>query len=144
MGTGALARPSRAKLGSCRQPQQLWIRHAACCFAALFLLTAVSFADVLKITVDDAIQPVTAEYIGRALGLAAANHDQAVLIEINTPGGLVDSTREIIEKIVASPVPVIIYVTPSGAAPPRRDSSSSNPPTSRPWRPEPIPAPPIP
>jgi membrane-bound serine protease (ClpP class) len=47
--------------------------------------------------------------------LAAANHDQAVLIEINTPGGLIDSTRDIIEKIVASPVPVIIYVTPSGS-----------------------------
>ena len=43
------------------------------------------------------------------------NHDQAVLIEINTPGGLVDSTRDIIEKIIASPVPVIIYVTPSGS-----------------------------
>jgi len=65
--------------------------------------------------VNDAIQPVTAEYIGRALAAAAANHDQAVLIEINTPGGLVDSTREIIEKIVASPVPVIVYVTPSGS-----------------------------
>jgi membrane-bound serine protease (ClpP class) len=73
------------------------------------------FADVLKVVVDDAIQPVTAEYIGRALELAAANHDQAVLIELNTPGGLVESTREIIEKIVASPVPVIVYVTPSGS-----------------------------
>ena len=72
-------------------------------------------ADVLRVSVDDAIQPVTAEYIGRALETAAANHDQAVLIEINTPGGLVDSTRKIIEKIVASPVPVIIYVTPSGS-----------------------------
>jgi membrane-bound serine protease (ClpP class) len=115
VGTDAFVRPSRAKLGSCRWPHQLWIRHAACCFAALFLLAAVSSADVLKITVNDMIQPVTAEYIGRALELAAANHDQAVLIEINTPGGLVDSTRDIIEKIVASTVPVIIYVTPSGS-----------------------------
>ena len=75
VGTGALARPSRAKLGSCRRPHQLWIRHAACCVVALFLLAAVSAADVLKVTVNDAIQPVTAEYIGRALDLAAANHD---------------------------------------------------------------------
>ena len=81
----------------------------------LFLFTTFCSADVLRIAVNDAIQPVTAEYIGRALELAAANHDQAVLIEINTPGGLIDSTREIIEKIVASPVPVIIYVTPSGS-----------------------------
>jgi membrane-bound serine protease (ClpP class) len=115
VGTGAPARLSRAKPGRCRWPHQLWMRHAACCLAAFFLFAAVSSADVLKVTVNDAIQPVTAEYIGRALDLAAANHDQAVLIEINTPGGLVDSTREIIEKIIASPVPVIIYVTPSGS-----------------------------
>jgi membrane-bound serine protease (ClpP class) len=82
---------------------------------ASIVLAGSCSADVLRIAVNDAIQPVTAEYIGRALAVAAANHDQAVLIEINTPGGLVDSTRDIIEKIVASPVPVIIYVTPSGS-----------------------------
>lgn len=83
---------------------------------AIFLLLAISCsADVLKIVVDDTIQPVTAEYIGRAIEAAAANHDQAVLIEINTPGGLVDSTRDIIEKISSSKVPVIVYVTPAGA-----------------------------
>ncbi len=83
--------------------------------ALVSLLSSSAPADVLKIVVNDAIHPITAEYIGRALESAAANHDQAVLIEINTPGGLVDSTRDIIEKIVASPVPVIIYVTPSGS-----------------------------
>src|ERR1700722_9782395 len=83
---------------------------------ALFLfLSIAASAEVLRVAIDDAIQPVTAEYVARALQQATANHDQAVLIEINTPGGLVDSTREIIEKIVASPVPVIIYVTPSGS-----------------------------
>src|SRR5580658_1859642 len=88
------------------------------CFAVILLFglfAASCSADILRVVVDDAIQPVTAEYIGRALELAVANHDQAVLIEINTPGGLVESTRNIIEKIVASPVPVIIYVTPSGS-----------------------------
>jgi membrane-bound serine protease (ClpP class) len=83
--------------------------------AASLFLTASCGADILRISIDDAIQPVTAEYIERALADAALNHDQAVLIEINTPGGLVESTRQIIEKIVASPVPVIIYVTPSGS-----------------------------
>lgn len=115
VGTGAPARPSRAKLGSSRWPRQFRLRQAACSLAVLLLLATVCSADVLKIAINDAIQPVTAEFIGRALDLAAANHDQAVLIEINTPGGLVDSTREIIEKIVASAVPVIIYVTPSGS-----------------------------
>ncbi|MGA2004821.1 MAG: nodulation protein NfeD [Terriglobales bacterium] len=79
------------------------------------ILVASCSGQVLKIVVDDAIQPVTAEYIARGLETAATDHDQAVLIEINTPGGLVDSTRKIIESIVASPVPVIIYVTPSGS-----------------------------
>ena len=76
---------------------------------------AACSAEVLKIVVDDTIQPITEEYIGRALDDAARNKDQAVLIEISTPGGLLDSTRGIIEKILASPVPVIIYVAPSGA-----------------------------
>ncbi len=85
---------------------------------ALFVLVFLpSFctADILKAVVNDAIQPVTAEYIGRALKAAAANNDQALLIEINTPGGLVDSTREMIEKLSTAPVPVIVYVTPAGA-----------------------------
>ncbi len=81
-----------------------------------FLLFAVSSsADVLKIVVDDAIHPITNEYIGRAIAEAERNKDQALLIEINTPGGLLESTRDIIEKILASPVPVIIYVSPSGS-----------------------------
>src|ERR1035438_6878794 len=71
-------------------------------------------AEVLKIVLDDTIQPITAEYIGRAIQDADRNQDQAVLIEISTPGGLLDSTRDIIEKILASPVPVILYVAPSG------------------------------
>ena len=78
-------------------------------------LTTPASADVLKIIVNDTIQPITDEFIGRALAQAKATGAQALLIEINTPGGLVDSTREIIEKIVDSPVPVIVYVTPSGS-----------------------------
>jgi membrane-bound serine protease (ClpP class) len=72
-------------------------------------------AQVLKVVVNGPIQPITDEYIGRAIAHAAQIHAPAVLIEMNTPGGLADSTRDIIEKIVASPVPIIIYVTPSGS-----------------------------
>jgi membrane-bound serine protease (ClpP class) len=78
-------------------------------------LSLTSAAEVLKIVVNDAIHPITDEYIGRAIAEAARNKDRALLIEINTPGGLLESTRAIIEKILASPVPVIIYVTPSGS-----------------------------
>ncbi len=82
---------------------------------AWFSVSLPASAEVLKIVVDDTIHPVTEEYISRALAEAERNKDQALLVEINTPGGLLDSTRHIIEKILASPVPVIIYVTPSGS-----------------------------
>src|SRR5438445_6837253 len=74
-----------------------------------------SSAEVLKIVVNDTIQPITDEYIGQALADAKAKGDQAVLIELSPPGGLLESTRDIINKILESPVPVIIYVTPSGS-----------------------------
>ena len=82
---------------------------------AVVILNSVSRAEVLKIVVNDTIQPITREYIARAIDEAQRRNDQAVLIEINTPGGLVESTREIIEKITNSSVPVILYVTPSGS-----------------------------
>jgi membrane-bound serine protease (ClpP class) len=80
----------------------------------LFFVVSAS-ADILKIVINDTIHPVTAEYIGRAIDAAAANHDQAVLIELNTPGGFLDSTDDIIHKILTSSVPVIIYVAPTGS-----------------------------
>jgi membrane-bound serine protease (ClpP class) len=79
---------------------------------ALFSFSAS--AQILKVTVDDTIQPITAEYISRAVDQAASSHSQVLLIEMNTPGGLVSSTREIIDKITKSTVPVIVYVTPTG------------------------------
>jgi membrane-bound serine protease (ClpP class) len=82
---------------------------------AACLLCSLASAEILKIVVNDTIQPITAEYIARAIDEAHRRNDQAVLIELNTPGGLVDSTRDIIEKITASKVPVILYVTPGGS-----------------------------
>jgi membrane-bound serine protease (ClpP class) len=78
-------------------------------------LSGVSRAQLLKIVVDDTIQPITQEYISRAIDEAKRHNDQAVLIEINTPGGLVESTRKIIDKITSSQVPVIVYVAPGGS-----------------------------
>src|SRR5258707_12724772 len=83
--------------------------------AVALLLSSVLRAEILKIVVNDQIQPITEDYISRAIDEAQRRNDQAVLIEINTPGGLLESTRHIIEKITTSPVPVIIYVTPSGS-----------------------------
>lgn len=82
--------------------------------AVAVVLSAPASAQVLQVVVDDTIQPISEEYIARAIAEAVRSNDKAVLIEINTPGGLVSSTREIIEKISTSPVPVIVYVTPTG------------------------------
>jgi membrane-bound serine protease (ClpP class) len=82
---------------------------------AALALHSTSSAEVLKIVVNDTIQPITEEYIARAIDEAQRRNDQAVLIEINTPGGLVESTREIIQKITNSSVPVILYVAPTGS-----------------------------
>jgi membrane-bound serine protease (ClpP class) len=72
-------------------------------------------AEVLKIRIDDTIHPITDEFIGRAIQNAEQNKDSALLIELSTPGGLADSTRDIITKITTSTVPVIVYVAPSGS-----------------------------
>jgi len=85
------------------------------CVAATVLLCAPASAEILKVVLNDTIQPITAEYIARAIDEAKLRNDQAVLIEISTPGGLLDSTRRIIEKISNSPVPVILYVAPTGS-----------------------------
>ncbi|HEY6767813.1 MAG TPA: nodulation protein NfeD [Candidatus Sulfotelmatobacter sp.] len=82
---------------------------------AVTVMTNTVSAEVLKIVVNDTIQPITEEYIARAIDEAHRRNDQALLIEINTPGGLLESTRNIIETITASPVPVVIYVAPGGS-----------------------------
>jgi len=89
-------------------------RYILLSFMVFALFSFAASAEVVKVVVDDTIQPISAEYIGRAIDEANRTHAQAVLIEMNTPGGLVSSTREIIKKITSSPVPVIVYVTPTG------------------------------
>ena len=81
----------------------------------LLALTLPLHAAVLRVVVSDMIHPISDEVIGRALAAAARDHDDALVIELRTPGGLLDSTRSIVEKIMTSTVPVIVYVTPSGS-----------------------------
>lgn len=90
------------------------IRNVMITLLSLVLGSLTSSAEIVKIVVDDTIQPISAEFISRAIDEAHRTHAQAVLIEMNTPGGLISSTREIVEKITSSDVPVIVYVTPTG------------------------------
>jgi membrane-bound serine protease (ClpP class) len=84
----------------------------ACCWT---LAGQAQQPRVIVIHLDDTIQPISADYMARGLNAAATQHANAVLIEINTPGGLLDSMRQMVSKVIASPVPVIVYVAPSGA-----------------------------
>lgn len=67
------------------------------------------------ITIDGAIGPATAGYIVRALDQAAADSAQCLVIRLDTPGGLLDSTKTIVQKLLSSPVPVVVFVGPPGA-----------------------------
>lgn len=81
----------------------------------LLLLAPVTRAAVVHVVLDDLIHPIADEFIGRALDEAAKTKADAVVLELRTPGGLETSMRGIVEKILKSPVPVIVWVGPSGA-----------------------------
>ncbi len=70
---------------------------------------------VEKLVLKDTIQPVSAGMLERAIARANADGAAALLVELDTPGGLVDSMRAMVGAILRSKVPVIVYVAPSGA-----------------------------
>jgi membrane-bound serine protease (ClpP class) len=70
---------------------------------------------VVELPLHDTIQPISAGYLQRGLQHAERMHAQAVVVELGTPGGLLDSTRAIVTSIEQSKVPVIVYVAPSGS-----------------------------
>ncbi|MDI6907805.1 MAG: nodulation protein NfeD [Thermoanaerobacterales bacterium] len=70
--------------------------------------------DVLVLSVDGPIVPVVARYVEKGLEKAAREGCQACIVELNTPGGLYDTTQEIVQSILNSRVPVVVYVHPAG------------------------------
>jgi membrane-bound serine protease (ClpP class) len=71
--------------------------------------------EVGLIRIKGTIGPATASYISRALAVSAQRGDACLIIELDTPGGLLDSTKDIVQTFYASKVPVVVYVAPSGA-----------------------------
>lgn len=71
--------------------------------------------EVGLIKINGAIGPATASYIARAIDLAGARKYACLVIQLDTPGGLLDSTKEIVQKLYVSTVPTVVYVAPSGA-----------------------------
>ena len=76
---------------------------------------AVSAAQVGLIKIDGAIGPATESYIARAVDVAAAQNDECLIIQLDTPGGLLESTKQIVQTFYTSKVPTVVYVSPSGA-----------------------------
>lgn len=71
---------------------------------------------VIQVSIDDAaITPMTHRFLTRVLEEANERRAEALLIQLDTPGGLVQSTREIVKSFFGSPVPIIVYVAPSGS-----------------------------
>jgi membrane-bound serine protease (ClpP class) len=85
--------------------------------AALMLCTAPAVRAVPTglIKIEGPIGPATASYISRALDQAADSRDECLVIQLDTPGGLVTSTEQIVKKFYAAKIPVVVYVAPSGA-----------------------------
>ena len=84
---------------------------------ALWLVCAAAVAaeKVSLIKIDGAIGPATASYISRSIDEARALNAQCLIIQLNTPGGLLDSTQTIVQSFLGSPIPVVVYVAPTGA-----------------------------
>src|SRR5947207_1216093 len=72
-------------------------------------------ATIVQINLDDVVHPVSADYIKDGLNHAKDINARAVVLRLDTPGGLIDSMRDIVEAILASPVPVITWVGPVGS-----------------------------
>ena len=107
-GCERYARARRARLSICIIALLLWVACAST--PAVFAAEKVGFVNV-----DGAIGPATASYISRSIEEAKAQNVQCLVIQLNTPGGLLDSTQKIVQSFLGSPVPVVVYVAPTGA-----------------------------
>ena len=96
-------------------------------FIAVTALCAILFApvkaaadkssapQVVLLQLHDTIQPMSDEFLTRGIKQAADAHAQVIIVELDTPGGLLDSTRDMVRQILDSTVPVVVFVGPSGS-----------------------------
>jgi len=91
------------------------MRAAVLCISLLCATVAAAAEKVSLIKIDGAIGPATASYIERSIDEAHEQKAQCLIIQLNTPGGLLDSTQKIVQSFLGSPLPVVVYVSPTGA-----------------------------
>ncbi len=85
------------------------------CIFLFFLSSLLSAQSVVSMKIDGTINPVTAGFIHDGIEKASREKAECLIIHLNTPGGLLKSTRVIVSDILQSAVPVIVYVSPAGA-----------------------------
>jgi len=86
-------------------------------YLLIYLTTIVSLNanNILHIKIDDAISPATHKYFNDAFIEANKIDSKLILVELDTPGGLVTTTREMVQEILNSKIPIVMYVSPKGA-----------------------------
>jgi membrane-bound serine protease (ClpP class) len=92
-----------------------WLPIAAAGLVACPVFGATA-GRVELIRIDGPIGPAAADYVSRSIKLAAAERAECLVVQLDTPGGLLDSTKEIVQAFYASPLPVVVYVEPEGAS----------------------------
>ena len=87
------------------------------CLALWFTALAACASEerICFIKINGAIGPAAATYIARSIDETQSTNAQCLVIQLNTPGGLLDSTQIIVQNLLASPSPVVVYVAPTGA-----------------------------
>ena len=84
-------------------------------FAFLILSVGVPAQTVISIRIDGSINPAVSDFVHRAIDKAQTSHAVCLVIHLNTPGGLLKSTRVIVSDLLESEIPVVVYVSPGGA-----------------------------
>ena len=82
---------------------------------SLLLALRAPAAEVLQLDIDNVVHPVTVEMVADAIQQTRARGSAVLLVRLNTPGGLMSASREVVEALIASPTPVVTWVGPSGA-----------------------------
>jgi membrane-bound serine protease (ClpP class) len=85
------------------------------CLSLLLFPLVTDAQTVISLKIDGSINPASADFIHNGIEKAAREKAECIIIHLNTPGGLLKSTRVIVSDILASPVPVVVYVSPGGA-----------------------------
>ena len=101
--------------------QRLALHAAIMCLALLALaggLTGVSMGQgkhAVLVDIDDAINPITAGYLERAMEEAREGGAKLIVVQLDTPGGTFDATRDMVSELLGSAVPSVVYVAPGGS-----------------------------